>query len=328
MQSPKISVVVPIYNVEKFLPFCLDSIVKQTYKNLEIILVDDGSTDSSLLICKKYATHDNRIKIIHHENHGLSYSRNRGIEIASSEYISFIDADDIIAPNFYEHLLHLLLSNDADISECAFIKIDETDLPNYTFSTNSQFECLTLNSIEALNRIHNDNLDICVNSVVVWNKLYKINLFKDIRYPVGKIHEDEYTTYKLFYKAKKVISSNKQLYGYVQRKSSIMNKPFSLSRLDALEPYDNYMTFFKNLGDTYLINKCERRYLRLLVLILTELEASDFDNKPYVRNVLKTKFNEIYVPDATENFSTKPANMLQSKTYYYNKFQELLKGNE
>lgn len=328
MQSPKISIVVPIYNVENFLPFCLDSIIQQTYKNLEIILVDDGSTDSSLKICNEYASRDKRIQIIHQENHGLSYSRNKGIEIASSEYISFIDADDIIAPDFCEHLLHLLISNDADIAECKFIKINESDLPNYTFPISSDSAFLVLNSIESLNRIHNDNLDICVNSVVVWNKLYKIKLFDDIRYPVGKIHEDEYTTYKLFYKAQKIISSNKQLYGYVQRKSSIMNKPFSLSRLDALEPYDNYMTFFKKIDDTYLIKKCERRYLRLLVLILTELENSDFDNKPYVRNILKEKFDEIYVPDDIEDSSIKPANMLQSKAYYYNKFQELSKGNE
>ena len=328
MKSPKISIVVPIYNVEKFLPFCLNSIINQTYKNLEIILVDDGSTDSSLKICNEYASHDKRIQIIHQENHGLSYSRNRGIEIATSDYISFIDADDIIAPDFYEYLLHLLTSNNADIAECKFIKINETDLPSYTFPASSDSTFLVLNSIEALNRIHNDNLDICVNSVVVWNKLYKISLFNDIRYPIGKIHEDEYTTYKLFHKAKKIISSNKKLYGYVQRQSSIMNKPFSLTRLDALEPYDNYLTFFKKLGDIYLLKKCERRYLRLLVLILTELEHSDFKNKPYVRNILKEKFNEIYVPDETEDSTIKPDNMLQSKTYYYNKFQELLKGSE
>lgn len=326
MQSPKISIVVPIYNVEKFLPFCLNSIINQTYKNLEIILVDDGSTDSSLSICKDYSSRDNRIQIIHHENHGLSYSRNRGIESASSKYISFIDADDIISPKFCEHLLHLLISNDADIAECEFIKIDEIDLPGYVFPNSSDFEILTLGPIDALNQIHNDNLDICVKSVVVWNKLYKIDLFKNIRYPVGKIHEDEYTTYKLFYNAKKIISSTQKLYGYVQRKSSIMNKPFSLSRLNALEPYDNYMAFFKKLGDMQLIRKCERRYLRLLVLLLTELENSDFENKADVRNILKEKFNEIYVPDPTEDSSVKPDNMLQSKLYYYNKFQKLLKG--
>ena len=97
MKLPKISIVVPIYNVERFLPFCLDSILKQTYTNLEIILVNDGSTDSSLTICNKYASRDKRIQVIHQENHGLSYSRNKGIEVASSKYISFIDADDIIA---------------------------------------------------------------------------------------------------------------------------------------------------------------------------------------------------------------------------------------
>lgn len=327
MKLPKISIVVPIYNVERFLPFCLDSILKQTYTNLEIILVNDGSTDSSLTICNKYASRDKRIQVIHQENHGLSYSRNKGIEVASSKYISFIDADDIIAPDFCEHLLHLLTSNNADIAECKFIKISETDLLSYTFPASSDSTFLVLNSIEALNRIHNDNLDICVNSVIACNKLYKTKLFKEIQYPVGKIYEDEHTTYKLFYKAKKIVFSNIPLYGYIQRQSSIMNKPFSLSRLGALEPYDNYMSFFKNLGDTYLIQKCERRYLRLLVLILTELENSDFENKPYVRNILKEKFDEIYVPDETEDFTVKPDNMLQSKTYYYNKFQELMKGS-
>ena len=112
----KISVIVPVYNVEKFLPFCIESIINQTYKDLEIILIDDGSTDTSLAICNEYSKKDKRIKVIHQENHGLSHARNTGIENASCDYLSFIDADDIISPYFYEYLMNLMQKNNVDIS--------------------------------------------------------------------------------------------------------------------------------------------------------------------------------------------------------------------
>lgn len=327
MQSKKISVIVPIYNVEKFLPFCLESIINQTYKNLEIILINDGSTDSSLEICKKYSLKDNRIKVIHQENHGLSYSRNIGIETASSPYISFIDADDIISPYYYEYLLNLILENNADIAECSFAKIDESLISNYTFPDLSHPKYIKLDSIGALNRIHNENLYVCMNSVIVCNKLYKISLFDEIRFPVGRLYEDELTTYKLFYKAKSIVSSEAILYGYIQHESSIMNQPFHEKRLTALSAYDDYISFFNKLGDLELIEKCKRRYLRLLLKILTELKSSNYSDKASVEKILKEKFDSIYIPDdISKSYTIKPDNMLQSKQYYYHEFYELLNG--
>lgn len=327
MYSKKISVIVPVYNPGTFLPFCIESIINQTYKNLEIILIDDGSTDSSLKICEEYSKKDHRIKVIHQENHGISYVRNLGIESASSDYISFIDSDDIISPYFYEHLLNILINNNADIAECSFTKLSEADITNYTFPDFNPQEFSIFDSIESLHRIHNENLDICVKSVIVCNKLYKISLFDDIRFPLGKRYEDELTTYKLFYKSKRLVSSSAILYGYIQHKSSFMNQPFNVNRLTAIDVYENYMSFFRDLKDKELIEKCERRYLRLLFQILTELDSSNFSDKLSIQKTLQQKFDNIYVPDnPDEKYTVKPLNMLQSKLYYYNKFYKLLNG--
>lgn len=325
----KISVIVPIYNVANLLPFCIESILKQTHKNLEIILIDDGSTDNSLSICKNYANQDNRIKVIHQENHGLSHARNIGIKNATSKYIGFVDSDDIIFPYFYEHLLNLIITNNADIAECSFVKIDESNIVDYVFPPTDTSNIGIFNSIASLHRIHNEDLDICVKSIVVWNKLYKTSLFDNINFPIGKHHEDEFTTYKLFYASKKLVSSNATLYGYVQRKSSIMNQTFTMNRLHALEAYDNYLAFFKTLHDSKLIEKCERRYLRLLVKILTELEYSNFYDKDSIRKLLKEKFDNICdYNNLPKNYILNPSNILQSKSYYYDEFYKILNGGK
>lgn len=295
MNQPLISVIVPIYKVEQFLPNCVNSILNQTHKNLEIILVDDGSPDNCPKICDEYAEKDSRIKVIHQQNAGLSAARNAGLDIATGEYISLIDSDDFIHPTFLEYLLKILLKNDCDISECSFEKVDENDVlnNNFNFSLNNDEELVIVDNIGALSRIHDDSLEICLKSVVVWNKLYKSNLFKDIRYPVGKQHEDEFTTYQLFNKCKKLISSNKPLHAYVKRNSSIMNSGFKLKRLDALEAYDQYMNFFIEKGIPDLQERSARRYLRLLGILLKEVTNSDFNEKNSIILLLKNKFDEI-----------------------------------
>ena len=320
----KISVIVPVYNVEKFLPFCIESIINQTYKDLEIILIDDGSTDTSLAICNEYSKKDKRIKVIHQENHGLSHARNTGIENASCDYLSFIDADDIISPYFYEYLMNLMQKNNVDIVQCSVVKINQDDVANYHFSDTLNKNFHFLDSVTALHNLHDENLQTCMESIVTWNKLYKASLFDDIRFPVGKIHEDEFTTYKLLCKCDSIVYCDAILYGYVQRKSSIMNQSFNLTRLScALEAYDDYMVFFKDEGFFNLLESCRRRYLRLLVKILSELEASDFCDKPLIRKILKDKFDSLYVPQ-NPAYMIIPGNMLQSKLYYYHEFYKLL----
>ena len=206
----KISVIVPIYKVEKYIHRCIDSIINQTYKNLEIILVDDGSPDSCPRICDEYAKKDKRIKVIHKENGGLSDARNKGVDIATGDYIAFVDSDDYIHPNMYEVLIYELEKNNSDIALCKYKIVYEKS--KITTEIDGKFEVYSLNNLQALDSMYGkDGVDF----IVAWNKLYKKDLFNKIRYPVGKIHEDEYTTYKLLFASKNVIYIEYELYYFL-----------------------------------------------------------------------------------------------------------------
>ena len=296
MNNELISVIIPVYNVEKFLPYSLDRVINQTYKNLEIILINDGSTDNSKAICKQYEEKDNRIKIINQKNQGAAVARNTGLDNASGKYIGFVDSDDVISLEFYTGLYKLLKETDSDISECASVQISEDDLfnKNYKFDNIDNIDFITTNSLGALNRINSEEIYITGKSIVVWNKLYKRQLFNDIRFPIGKKYEDDLTTYKIFNKINKLASTEKVLYNYVQRKNSLMHKEFSMDRLEALEVFDNYEHFFKEYNNRYLYVKCLVRYLRILYTILEELYNSQYKEKEKVKNIIEKKFKEIY----------------------------------
>ena len=296
MNNELISVIIPVYNVEKFLPYSLDRVINQTYKNLEIILINDGSTDNSKAICKQYEEKDNRIKLINQKNQGAAVARNTGLDNASGKYIGFVDSDDVISLEFYTGLYKLLKETDSDISECASVQISEDDLfnKNYKFDNIDNIDFITTNSLGALNRINSEEIYITGKSIVVWNKLYKRQLFNDIRFPIGKKYEDDLTTYKIFNKINKLASTENVLYNYVQRKNSLMHKEFSMDRLEALEVFDNYEHFFKEYNNRYLYVKCLVRYLRILYTILEELYNSQYKEKEKVKNIIEKKFKEIY----------------------------------
>ena len=214
MRKGVVSVVLPIYNVEKYLARCVDSIVNQTYKNLEIILVDDGSPDRCSQMCDDYAEKDRRIKVVHKKNGGLSDARNAGMAVATGEYISFIDSDDYVSDDFDEF---------------------SDDLSVKTYDTQDAMSALI-----AENPFHQH----------VWNKLYKTKLVKDIPYAVGKLNEDEFWTYRVFGRANKVSKLNKTMYYYFQRSSSIMGVGYNIRRLDALEGKANRQKYIeKNFPD-------------------------------------------------------------------------------
>lgn len=237
--NPLISVIVPIYNVEKYLARCVDSIVNQTYKNLEIILVDDGSPDSCPQMCDDYAKKDSRIKVVHKKNGGLSDARNAGMAVAKGEYISFIDSDDYVSDDFFECLLDVMNKENSDIAECSVVKFYEDnrfdefsdDLSVKTYDTQDAMSALI-----AENPFHQH----------VWNKLYKTELVKDIPYAVGKLNEDEFWTYQVFGRANKVSKLNKTMYYYFQRNSSIMGVGYNIRRLDALEGKANRQKYIEN----------------------------------------------------------------------------------
>lgn len=237
--NPLISVIVPIYNVEKYLARCVDSIVNQTYKNLEIILVDDGSPDLCPQMCDDYAEKESRIKVVHKKNGGLSDARNAGMAVATGEYISFIDSDDYVSDDFFECLLDVMNKENSDIAECSVVKFYEDnrfdefsdDLSVKTYDTQDAMSALI-----AENPFHQH----------VWNKLYKTELVKDIPYAVGKLNEDEFWTYQVFGRANKVARLNKTMYYYFQRNSSIMGVGYNIRRLDALEGKANRQKYIEN----------------------------------------------------------------------------------
>lgn len=233
-----ISVIIPIYNVEKYLDRCVDSIINQTYKNLEIILVDDGSPDNCPKMCDDYAEKDSRIKVVHKKNGGLSDARNAGMKVATGGYVSFIDSDDYVSLDFYEILLQTMIDNDSDIVECSVVKFYE----NGKFDEYSDnLKVTNYETVDALDGLISEN----PFKQHVWNKLYKSSVALDIPYAVGKLNEDEFWTYQVFGKAKKVTRINKTMYYYFQRNGSIMGNGYNIRRLDALEGKMNRQAYIE-----------------------------------------------------------------------------------
>lgn len=223
-----VSVIVPIYKVEKYLKKCVDSILNQTYTNLEIILVDDGSPDNCPKICDEYAKQDDRIKVIHKENGGLSDARNAGIKIATGDYVSFIDSDDYISCDFIETLYTTMKGENSDIVECEIVKFEEKTDPVFE---HQNCETISFTTEKGLSMLMEESQF----HQYVWNKLYKSEYAFKVPFAKGKINEDEFWTYKVFGQANRVTKINKPMYFYLQRSGSIMGESFNLHRLDALE---------------------------------------------------------------------------------------------
>lgn len=222
-----ISVVVPIYMVEAYLERCIQSIVNQTYQNLEIILVDDGSKDNCPQICDFWAKKDSRIVVIHRENGGLSAARNSGIDIAKGEYIAFVDSDDFIAEDFIECLYQACKESGSEIAQCRYEYVDGNVLTKAKEPVTEPME-----TFSGKEMIAGMSWKDGAYNVVAWNKLYQRHLFENVRYPEGRIHEDEATTHKLFYHAKQVAFVYRFLYGYYTGGESITRNQFSKKRLD------------------------------------------------------------------------------------------------
>ena len=235
-----ISVVVPVYNVEKYLRRCVDSIISQTYNNLEIILIDDGSPDLCGEICDTYALADSRIKVIHKQNGGLSDARNCGIEISSGKYIAFVDSDDFIAAEYIEYLYGLLKKNKADISCCSMVKTDNNNA-QFDFD-NTKFKEQVKTGIECCYELFGD---LYMLLVTAWGKLYKKDLIIKHLFPIGKKHEDEATTCKYYYNARKVAISDARLYAYFQNASGITHSLGNGINYDAVWALEHRALFFE-----------------------------------------------------------------------------------
>ena len=240
MNNPLISIIVPVYNVEDYLDRCVESIVNQTYQNLEIILVNDGSTDSSGKMCDEWKEKDNRIIVIHKENGGLSDARNSGIPIAKGEYIGFVDSDDYISVYMYETLLNIIITHDVDIAECKW-KMFENESEINDYRSKNDVSISVYSTEDALRELISGKKI----KQTVWNKLYPHRLI-NLMFPVGKINEDEYWTYQIFGKANKIATVDAELYYYYQRESSIMHEKYSIKRLDGVQARKERLAYIGN----------------------------------------------------------------------------------
>ena len=279
MNKDLISIVVPIYKVEKYLKKSIDSIINQTYKNLEIILVDDGSPDNCGKICDEYKEKDSRIKVIHKKNGGLSDARNAGIDIAIGEYIAFVDPDDYIAENYVQELYNLCIENNTLLSECNFEKFNSED--KIEIEQNKTKNIYT--GREMAERLYSKDL---IRTIVVWNKLYKMEIFKNLRFPKGKINEDEFVNYKIFYNLDKVAITNEKLYYYRYAPDSIMNRKFNEKRLDLIDALEERIKFYKERKEKELYKLTLKCYIEHLDEYY-RLCRRDIADKKYYKLILK-----------------------------------------
>lgn len=266
MEGPLISVIVPVYKVEKYIERCLNSIVNQTYRNLEIILIDDGSPDNCPQICDKWAVKDSRIKVIHQNNTGLSGARNAALRIASGYYITFVDSDDWIELDMYEFLLNLAVQNDADIAHCSFFKSD--GLTNHEglgigqeFLGNnfdSMKECLSLEKF----------------ILSVWNKLYKKTILDGVFFEDGRYFEDTLFNFHAFRNSKLTVYNGIPKYYYFSRMDSIVKSKFSSKNLDVIYSTDKLCKLTKQYYPD-LLEYAERRDIVENILIINDILTVD-----------------------------------------------------
>lgn len=269
----RISVIIPIYKVEAYLDKCVQSVVGQSYQNLEIILVDDGSPDNCGAMCESWARRDSRIKVVHKENGGLSDARNAGLAVATGELISFIDSDDWIEPEFLQTLYDAMVNQDAQIAECAIHLVDED---GNILRDRSPSKTEVIETKEALRRL------ILEEGVfqTVWNKLYRREVMDGILFEKGKYNEDDFWTYQVFDRTEKLALVDKPMLNYLQRGGSIMGVGYNPKRLDGLEARLRRMEYLQKYDDLGALT-CQQLmldYLWHLQSVLRHLKGAERKN--------------------------------------------------
>ncbi|MBR6143976.1 MAG: glycosyltransferase family 2 protein [Treponema sp.] len=280
-----VSIIIPVYKVEPYLHQCVDSVLSQTYKNIEIILVDDGSPDTCPKICDEYAVKDSRVRVIHKENGGLSDARNAGIKIATGEWLSFVDSDDVVHPQMIELLIKPLVDE-------PLMKISAGGYKNF-FTNNIEYSPV-INE-----RLRYEKLSLYEYFykplyVVAWGKIYHKSLFENIEYPKGRFHEDEFVTYKILWLAKEISFLDEPLYMYRQRKDSIMANVSEKRLSDTLDALTERIDFFVKKNDI----KASRISQKVLLSFYAQLfsypqnQLKTHEIKSKCKSVLKTHVND------------------------------------
>lgn len=235
--EPLLSVIVPVYKVEAYLEKCLQSLTAQTYSNLEILLVDDGSPDQSGAICDRWAEQDSRIRVIHQENQGAGAARNAALDVAQGELIGFVDSDDYLSPQMYAHL-YSLMEGDVDIAECEILETEDDSCP---LDDGTGAEVHSYSGVEAMS-LHIED---------TWfrqtppNKLYRRRVLEGVRFPVGNLIDDEYVTYRAIGDSQRLVHSTARMYAYRQQPGSAMHKPYSLKRLEGIRAKQERLAFLE-----------------------------------------------------------------------------------
>lgn len=280
-RTPLISVIVPIFKVEKYLPECIESLLAQSYNNLELILVDDGSPDNCPAICDNYAKQDKRIKVIHKKNGGLSDARNAGIDIATGDYICFVDSDDYVARDYIKKLYDAICSNDADMAVCGY----EYVFDDGSKETDEKPEAELLTEDEYWSKVYTS---MFTTFVVAWNKLCKAEIFKTLRYTKGKINEDQIILHDILRQCQKIVIIEDLLYFYRKREGSIMGKEREKKILsdDAFEGLLGRAEYFLN---TKKYKLCATQIYALLGEVVSGKQARKFSKRmaKIVKNIPK-----------------------------------------
>ncbi len=284
---PKISIIVPVYNCEKYISNCINSILEQSFKDFELILVDDGSSDRSFEICESFAKKDNRVRAIHQPNSGVSRARNRGLDEAKGEYIGFVDGDDCVDKEMYKRLYKNLADNNADISICGIV--------NYFVKKDGTTEKVRQSQVDGFwifsgEQALKEALQSRLYSVNPVNKLFKRELFDKLRYPEGKISEDAFLIPVVISKAGKVVYDSKPMYYYLRRENSITTSNFSDRDWDVVEAYKNHLDMvsekFPNLKKV-----AKFRYLWAYTYVIDKIMLSE-NSENYLED-FKKAFNFI-----------------------------------
>lgn len=282
MGKELITIIIPIYNVEKYIHKCIDSIINQTYKNLEIILVDDGSPDNCGKICDEYAKKDRRIKVIHKENGGISDARNFALDIFKGEYVAFLDSDDYVSTDYIEYMYTLLRNNDSTMSICGVQVVNNS---NKKYNQYETIKTKIYNKEQAFeNLLYSEGIEVSVNA-----KLYPREFWNETRFPIGEKYEDIAVIAEIINKAEKIAFGNKKCYYYLTRQGSISRNGFNKGELDYIKNVKKMLECIEKnttgIEDAILRYNIYSKFRTLRILLFSKVK----DNKLQEQLIMEIK---------------------------------------
>ena len=277
-----VSVIIPVYNVEKYLRKCIDSVINQTYKDLEILLVDDGSSDNCPAICDEYAEKDSRVKVLHKKNGGLSDARNAALGVMSGKYVTFVDSDDYISVDAIQTLYDALINNDADMSVGNMNSVDEYGNISSHFLLAEKEKTLSGEEIWSL-----------LSPPCAPNKLYKSVVFEDIRYPIGRLYEDVFTWHKILSKVSRIALTGKVSYYYLIRSGSIMHSEYDIRFTDIVFAIKDRYEWLDSIGQQTLANEARMFIYSRVAVAFAHLDPNNIEHNNKLKEI-KAIYDDCY----------------------------------